>query len=237
MRELIKKVLRESVEGYDKIIQEGKQVGILYHYTSLGAAHSILEDGYIEGGKSSLAGYSDSMRGDNNFSLSFTRNKNFHKRNRVLGDVVECRFVIDGDSLSNIYKIQPITNEDSYEMSFQKQSLDFEYEEVILSPNQIKVPIVPYVIRFDFLIERKKFIGYDPYEFINMLKKLKKQGISINIVDKNGNPVPKELKLTFKQWLMKPLYKLTRFIDNSNDDWSREQSDNDELKDLDDLPI
>jgi len=217
MRELIRKVLRESVERYDKIIQEGKQVGILYHYTSLGAAHSILEDGFIEGGKSSLAGYSDSMRGDNNFSLSFTRNKNFHKRNRVLGDVVECRFVIDGDSLSNIYKIQPITNEDSYEMSFQKQSLDFEYEEVILSPNQIKVPIIPYVIRFDFLIESqggKRYATYDPYEFIDMLKELKEQGISVNTVDKNGNPAPKELKLSFIQWLIKPLYKLSKRMDN-----------------------
>jgi len=240
MRELIKKVLRESVEGYDKIIQEGKQVGILYHYTSLGAANSILKDGFIKGGESSLAGYHDSMRGDNNFSLSFTRNKNFHKQSRILGEEVECRFVIDGDSLSNIYKIQPITNTDSIVMSFKKQSADFEYEEVILSKNPIEVPIIPYVIRFDFLIKQndeKYFIGYDPYEFINMLKKLKKQGISINIVDKNGNPVPKELKLTFKQWLMKPLYKLTRFIDNSNDDWNREPSDNDELKDLYDLPI
>jgi hypothetical protein len=240
MRELIRRVLRESIEGYDKIIQEGKQVGTLYHYTSLGAAHSILEDGFIEGGDKSISGYLESMVGDNKYSLSLTRNKNFHKFNRWIGDVVECRFVIDGDSLSNIYKIQPITAVSGGIWDYKKQSKDFEAEEVILSPNPIEVPIIPYVIRFDFLIkqnDKKYFIGYDPYEFINMLKKLKKQGISINIVDKNGNPVPKELKLTFKQWLMKPLYKLTRFIDNSNDDWNREPSDNDELKDLDDLPI
>ena len=217
MRELIRKVLKESVEGYDKIIQEGKQVGTLYHYTSLGVANSILEDGFIKGGKSSISGYHDSMRGDNNFSLSFTRNKNFHKQSRVLGEEVECRFVIDGDSLSNIYKIQPITNTDSSVMSFKKQSVDFEYEEVIFSPNPIEVPITPYVIRFDFLIEPQGsggYMSYDPYEFINMLKKLKEQGISINTVDKNGNPAPKKLKLTFKQWLMKPLYKLGKRMYN-----------------------
>ena len=240
MRELIRRVLRESIEGYDKIIQEGKQVGILYHYTSLDVANSILKDGFIKGGDKSISGYLESMVGDNKYSLSLTRNKNFHKFNRWIGEEIECRFVIDGDSLSNIYKIQPITAVSGGIWDYKKQSKDFEAEEVIFSPNPIEVPIIPYVIRFDFLIKQndeKHFISYDPYEFINMLKKLKKQGISINIVDKNGNPVPKELKLTFKQWLMKPLYKLTRFIDNSNDDWSREPSDNDELKDLDDLPI
>ena len=236
MRELIRKVLRESVKGYDKIIQEGKQVGTLYHYTSLDVADYILKDGFIKGGDNSISGYLESMRGDNKFSLSFTRNKNFHKNNRWISEELECRFVIDGDALSNRYKIQPITSVSGF-WNYEKQSEGFEAEEVILSKNPIEVPIIPYVIRFDFLIERKKFMSYDPYEFINMLKKLKKQGISINIVDKNGNPVPKELKLTFKQWLMKPLYKLTRFIDNSNDDWNREPSDDDELKDLYDLPI
>jgi len=213
MRELIRKVLKESVEGYDKIIQEGKQVGTLYHYTSLGAANSILKDGFIKGGESSLAGYHDSMRGDNNFSLSFTRNKNFHRQNRVLGEEVECRFVIDGDSLSNIYKIQPITNTDSSVMSFKKQSVDFEYEEVILSQNPIKVPINPYVIRIDFLIEpiEGSQWGYlDTYKFIGTLKK---QGIPTNMVDKNGNPAPKELKASFGQWIKNQIMNLGKVLD------------------------
>jgi hypothetical protein len=47
-----------------------------------------------------------------------------------------------------------------------------------------------------------------------MLKELKEQGISVNTVDKNGNPVPKELKLSFIQWLIKPLYKLSKRMDN-----------------------
>lgn len=208
MRELIRKVLRESVEGNDKIIQEGKQVGILYHYTSLGAANSILLHGFMEGGKSSISGYHNSIRGDNKFSLSFTRNKNFHKQNRMIGDDVECRFVIDGDALSNRYKIQPITNVDISIMSFKKQSPDFEYEEVILSPNPIEVPIEPYVIRIDFLIEpiegtRLRYL--DVYKFI---ENLKKQGIPTNMVDKNGNPAPKELKANFGKWLKNQIMNL-----------------------------
>jgi hypothetical protein len=213
MRELIRKVLRESIEECDKIIQEGKQVGTLYHYTSLRAANSILSDGFIEGSEKSIKGYHDSMVGDNKFSLSFTRNKNFHKQSRIIGEDVECRFVIDGDSLSNTYKIQPITNQDSKFMSFGKQSLDFEYEEVILSPNPIKVPIKPYVIRIDFLIEptRGSQLSYrDTYNFIKVLKNI---GIPINMVDGNGNPAPKELKLTFGQWLKSQIMKLGNIQD------------------------
>lgn len=242
-----KRRLMKLRDIYNEII-EGKQVGTLYHYTSLSVANSILEDGFIEGGTSSIRGYHDSIRGDNKFSLSFTRNKNFHKQSRIIGAELECRFVVDGDSLSNRYKIQPITNVDASFMSFKKQSADFEYEEVILSPNPIRVPIIPYVNRVDFLIEPTttkrgsgRFIPYDLYKFINMLKNLKKQGISINMVDKNGNPIPKELKLTFIQRLIKPLYKLSRSITDPEDDWDREISD-EELKalgldDLNDFPL
>ena len=216
MRELIRRVLRESIEGYDKIIQEGKQVGILYHYTSLDVANSILKDGFIKGGDKSISGYLESMVGDNKYSLSLTRNKNFHKFNRWIGEEIECRFVIDGDSLSNIYKIQPITAVSGGIWDYKKQSKDFEAEEVILSKNPIEVPIIPYVIRFDFLIESqggKRYATYDPYEFIDMLKELKEQGISVNTVDKNGNPAPKELKVSFGQWIKNQIMNLGKVLD------------------------
>jgi hypothetical protein len=189
-------------------IQESKQVGTLYHYTSLKVADKILKEGFIKGSDKSISGYSDDIFDKNNHSLSFTRNKNFHAAYRVIGAYPECRFVIDGDALSNKYKIQPAAAK-GFE---KKKSQDFEAEEIIVSPNPIKVPVKPYVKSIDLLVEPAddlKVGDYNPYKFIEVLKKLKDQGIAVNAVDKNGNSAPTDLKLSFTQWLKKSVSKLT----------------------------
>jgi hypothetical protein len=194
------------IDIYREII-EGKQVGTLYHYTSLKAADKILKDGFIQGSDKSISGYSDNIIGKNYYSLSFTRDKNFHKVYRVIGEYPECRFVIDGDALSNKFKIQPVAAR-GFE---KKKSKDFEAEEVIVSPSQIKVPVKPYVKSIDLLIEPTDnwdIEGFDSYKFIEVLKKVKSQGIEVNMVDKNGNPAPKDLKLNFSQLLNKPIHKI-----------------------------
>ena len=201
-------IYREIIEEKQQLLAtEGKQVGTLYHYTSLKTADAILSSGYIQGSDKSISGYSDEIRGDNKYSLSFTRDKNFHTVYRTIGGYPECRFVIDGDALSNKYKIQPVAAK-----GFEKyKSKDFEAEEVIVSPSQIKVPLKPYVKSIDLLIEPTKnwdIDGFDSYKFIEVLKQIKSEGIEINMVDKNGNPAPKNLKLSFSQWLKKPVHKV-----------------------------
>ena len=71
---------------------EGKQVGILYHYTNPGAALSILFNDYLDIGQYR--------------SISFTRNKNYHLKKDLVkeGGV---RFVFNGDGLSKNNKIEP----------------------------------------------------------------------------------------------------------------------------------
>lgn len=205
-KEELNKILPKRKNVDEGEIEEGKQVGILYHYTSLKAADKILKDGFIQGSDKAISGYSDNIIGKNYYSLSLTRDKNFHKVYRVIGEYPECRFVIDGDVLSNKYKIQPVAAR-GFE---KKKSKDFEAEEVIVSPSQIKVPVKPYVKSIDLLIEPAgdlKVGDYDPYEFIEVLKKLKDQGIAVNAVDKNGNSAPTDLKLSFSQWLKKSIQK------------------------------
>ena len=210
-KEELDKILPNKIEpkGIDEgEIEEGKQVGTLYHYTSLKAADKILKDGFIQGSDKSISGYSPQIKQkDNLYSLSFTRNKNFHSVYRLIGSDVECRFVIDGNSLSNKYKIQPAAAK-----GFEKfKSKDFEAEEVIVSPSQIKVPVKPYIKSIDLLIEPiENWVvdGFDPYKFIKVLKQIKDQGIEVNMVDKNGNPAPKNLRLSFSQWLKKPVHKV-----------------------------
>ena len=71
---------------------EAKQVGILYHYTSLFRLPRIL---------------STNQLGEFNTYVSFTRDKNFHRHKREGIDVDNARFVIDGDLLSHHYRVLP----------------------------------------------------------------------------------------------------------------------------------
>lgn len=83
-------------------LTEGKQVGILYHYTKYENLINILHTDTLIAGK---------HNGVNRKYVSFTRNKNFHLSNGSIPTHV--RLVIDGDKLSNRYKIEPFTDDDS----------------------------------------------------------------------------------------------------------------------------
>ena len=72
-------------------INEAKQVGTLYHFTTASNAVSILRDNIL---------------GKKRDAVSFTRDKNFPKSVRH-GIYPEVGFILDGDLLSNKYKVEP----------------------------------------------------------------------------------------------------------------------------------
>ncbi len=82
------------------ILNEAKQVGSLYHYTSADGLKNILQSNQL---KSSEEEY---MGNDLNF-ISFTRNKNFHKKEQKFNVKTDYRITLDGDKLSDRYKIKP----------------------------------------------------------------------------------------------------------------------------------
>ena len=84
----------------DKILLESKQVGILYHYTSLSNLISIINDNCLK------SSHSETFMPN---SISFTRNKNYTDFNSKFTGISNnlCRLVIDGNKLSNNYKIIP----------------------------------------------------------------------------------------------------------------------------------
>lgn len=82
------------IKSYQSFLNEGKQVGTLYHYTTILSLLKILDDNFL--GDRSLGKYA---------RVSLTRDKNFHKRTRIIP--AECCIVIDGNKLSNNYKIKP----------------------------------------------------------------------------------------------------------------------------------
>lgn len=111
-----------------------KQVGLIYHYTDLIALMDILNNNELKSGR---GGY-----------ISFTRNQNFTKIDRALGTVfLECRLVIDGNLLSENYKIRPYHDSNFIDNeSFGTE--DMEQEERVKGNIS---PIKPYIISIDLL--------------------------------------------------------------------------------------
>ena len=81
------------------ILNEGKQVGLLYHWTDLVGSLNIISQDFLKGY------LTDTFKEQP--AISFTRDKNFYKGKNKLATKPEICFVIDGDKLSNHYKIQP----------------------------------------------------------------------------------------------------------------------------------
>ena len=88
----------KKIKKITEELDEAKQVGTLYHYTWLNNLILILRDNKLK---------SQWSMDTHNYSSSFTRNKNF-KKGYVYNIPLECTIVVDGDKLSEKYKIYPI---------------------------------------------------------------------------------------------------------------------------------
>jgi len=93
------------IKTREELINEGKQVGVLYHWTSFISTYMILEQNYLKCGKS----VRDDVRTINRedfYGVSFTRDKTFHGwKNRHYP--MEVCIIFDDDKLSNNYKLFP----------------------------------------------------------------------------------------------------------------------------------
>ena len=83
-----------------EILSEAKQVGNLYHYTSADGLKGILQSNSINASE-------EEYLGNDLYFVSFTRNKNFHKKGQNFNVKTDYRITLDGDKLSNRYKIKP----------------------------------------------------------------------------------------------------------------------------------
>jgi hypothetical protein len=82
------------MKSFKQYFLESKQVGVLYHYTSIDNAMHIIKENILRRSGS---------------WISFTRDKHFHNFTERDIEVsgLDCCFVVDGDKLSENYKIQP----------------------------------------------------------------------------------------------------------------------------------
>jgi len=119
LKQFIKTTIREYLNEQEFLLKEGKQIGVLYHNTNIENAKSILKTNTLRIHNNDLNSLIDyrTLR-DNNviFSpfgpflndrkkikpyISFTRNKMYKRTD----DNVQ--FILDGDKLSQNYKIYP----------------------------------------------------------------------------------------------------------------------------------
>jgi len=129
-----------------KEITEGKQVGDLYHFTSIENLYSILKDEYI------IPNYEN--------QISTTRNKNVDPT-PFLNDYskkmnIAC-LKLNGNKISQKYKIKPYLYDEDTTPKHRLPAYisKFEFEEQIIT-NGKNLPIPPYLEQVDLFIKDNK---------------------------------------------------------------------------------
>ena len=193
------------------ILKEAKQVGIIYHYTTFESGLKVLELNQLKSDHTA-----ESTNAKPVFGISFTRDKRFNNANRAVdftnssfGRTPQLRFTIDGNKLSNKFKVQPY----SQGGRFDKGKKDFEAEERVTSDKLFTIPLSNYLISIDLLFEYKKpedgdwdaEFDYEEYAPLRakIIKFAQSKNLPINlIVNKNGDPWPDKVKETIIQKIL-----------------------------------
>lgn len=201
---------RKSIKLFGEFVNDSKQVGTIYHYTTFKNGLKILQSNEQKGSDAA-----DSTNAKPVFAVSFSRDKRFHNNHNVGSDVSsfgqrpQVRFTVDGDKLSNKFKVQPY----SQGGAFSKDQKGFEAEERVISNKPFSMPIIPYIKSIDILIEYKKpgkddwdmEYDYETYAPLSadLIEFAQSKNLPINlIVNKNGDPWPDKAKKTIIQKIL-----------------------------------
>jgi hypothetical protein len=132
----LRKFITTTIREY---LNESKSVGKLYHFTDENSLEKILNDNKM------IGSFMYEIGDVELYGVSTTRNKNLnydHTKNNI-------RITLNGDMLSNNYKIQPRDYwERQYNVLDNPQTID-EDEEVILTPKGYIFNIKKYIISID----------------------------------------------------------------------------------------
>lgn len=174
--EEVEKFVQEKIPSNN--LKEAKQVGTVYHFTDYEAALSIIKDGYI------LKNIRPDADGE--IYVSFTRSRDL-KSPTISRNV---RFTIDGDTLSNRYKVQPFAD---VKAGFGRRSSDEAEERVNVEPIGGKLEFSKYLKAIDVMKPGQIVPGDEDEEvpeflsgYYNLIDYLKKNNIKHNVVDSYG---------------------------------------------------
>jgi len=109
----LKLLIKEEINN---VLNEGKQIGTLYHFTDVDALLDILKSNKM------MAFPRSGMGDDQNFYyVSFTRNKNLFINKSKLYTDIEIALVLDGDMLSNKYKFEPFNSSETSKPEYEER--------------------------------------------------------------------------------------------------------------------
>lgn len=124
-----------------KEINEGKQVSDRYHFTSLGGLYGILKDEFIKPNTEN--------------QISTTRNKQMDLTIFPAGGSAALTMLtLDGDKISNRYKIRPFNIAGDYD-NLPVYLNKYEFEEQIIT-NGKNFPIFPYLKNVSITIQNER---------------------------------------------------------------------------------
>jgi hypothetical protein len=109
----LKKIIKDEIQ---KVLNEGKQIGNLYHFTDVDALLNILKSNKM------MAVPRSGIGDDQNFYyISFTRNKNMFLNKPKLYTDIEVALVLDGNMLSNKYKFEPFSSSETSKPEYEER--------------------------------------------------------------------------------------------------------------------
>lgn len=215
-----------------KEIHEAKQVGIIYHFTTVQALTWILGiDGKGNKGKKDAYGETIDYFGFLSMNNHFSCTRDYclsseESISRDKGYVV--RIALDGNDISNQYKVKPITglkdNDKEIfgtEKNFKRMKHKEEKEEVVYKKKDLNIKgmVVYNLKRYVLQVDIIKPESYDPlmdYDLEMIEKKLKQLKIPFNL-SKKFKPVKKKpLKEDSVFELPKPLREKEEYISKVN---------------------
>jgi hypothetical protein len=142
-----------------RLLKEAKQVGTLYHFTSFDSLKNILQSNTIKGSWGN-----EDVKGK---YVSTTRDKNLWKTDPNLGaEELQVALVLDGDKLSNKYKIRPY----AYEPYRVLDRSGAEAEELIMLPNGVLPDIDQYLLGVSLLKKNNRMRSYLDEKGIKVLQ-------------------------------------------------------------------
>lgn len=161
--------ISEEIKGF---LGESKQIGNLYHFTSLDNFKDIANANSLENvrsnalekirlaGRSSRGNYNKSqidVSAKDRFSISTTRNKLFYTHSPLISGTPQVRIVLDGNKISEHFKIVPF----NYFVSNLNRIKNPQYnesEELIITPTTRGISdLDKYVVSYDILLDM--FLG------------------------------------------------------------------------------
>jgi hypothetical protein len=181
MSEFVKKILQEGLS-----LMEAKNIGVLYHYCSFRTLGQILKSNRL------LPHGADYKHEKCTYGVSLTRDKNFHETG---GDRIDqgiggtsARINLNGNKLSEKYKIRPLNYHSSYGANgFQKPARPYntESEEFVITPVNGILNLKNYIISVSLFPdkERTKDVKYTAEEVLTLIKKMEKENIKVDIED------------------------------------------------------